>query len=30
MLLGYYALVAMTINTFEIGLPSDLPPPLAP
>jgi 4-carboxymuconolactone decarboxylase len=28
MLLGYYTLVSMTLNTFEIGLPDDVAPPL--
>lgn len=28
--LGYYTLVAMTLNSFEIGLPEGVPPELAP
>ncbi len=28
--LGYYALVAMTLAGFELGLPNGVPPDLAP
>ena len=29
-LLGYYTLISMTLNTFEIGPPSGTPPELEP
>jgi 4-carboxymuconolactone decarboxylase len=29
-IVGYYCLVAMTLNVFEIGLPEGQPDPFAP